>query len=308
MASMANTAVFGSVFVDIKGFPFGEYHPKERNVGDVKIVHGGVCRNVAENLANVGSPVTLVTMFEPGGMGEDVRRRLAARGVDMKYAVTAEASMGMWLVVLDESGDVAGSISRQPDFSPMENLVDARGDEIVSECGAVVLEVDMRASIAEKVFALAEKHGKDVYVLVGNMSVILQRPELLSKVRLFILNENELGRLAERSVDPARPGEVMAVVREVAAQRRIREMIVTLGAHGAVYYDSETGESGHVPAERVRMVDSSGAGDAFFSGAVAARIDGKSLAEAARLGTRLAALTVQSEESNCPRLEGFLET
>ena len=128
---MANTAVFGSVFVDIKGFPFGEYRPKERNVGDVKIVHGGVCRNVAENLANVGSPVSLVTMFEPTAMGEDVRRRLGARGVDMRYAVTAEAGMGMWLVVLNNAGDVAGSISRQPDFSAMENLVDDRGDEIV---------------------------------------------------------------------------------------------------------------------------------------------------------------------------------
>ena len=303
---MANTAVFGSVFVDIKGFPFGEYRPKERNVGDVKIVHGGVCRNVAENLANVGSSVTLVTMFEPGGMGEDVRRRLGARGVDMKYAVTAEASMGMWLVVLDESGDVAGSISRQPDFSAMENLVTERGDEIVSACEAVVLEIDMRASIAEKVFELAEKYKKDVYVLVGNMSVILQRPEFLEKVRLFILNEAEAGRLFGCAMDPAKPSEVLATVRREAAARRMREIIVTLGAQGAVYCDAASGEGGHVPAEPVRMVDSSGAGDAFFSGAVAARMRGKALAEAAKYGARLAALTIQSEESNCPRMENFL--
>ena len=303
---MANTAVFGSVFVDIKGFPFGEYRPKERNVGDVKIVHGGVCRNGAENLANVGSPVTLVTMFEPTAIGEDVRRRLGARGVDMRYAVTAEAGMGMWLVVLNNVGDVAGSISRQPDFSAMENLVDARGDEIVKDCGAVVLEIDMRASIAEKVFALAEKYQKDVYVLVGNMSVILQRPEFLSKVRLFILNENEAGRLFGCTLDPKQPEQVLEVVRREAAARNIREIIVTLGSHGSVYFDAASGESGHVPPRDVHMVDSSGAGDAFFSGAVAAQVRGKSLAEAARLGTHLAALTIQSEESNCPRIENFI--
>ena len=303
---MANTAVFGSVFVDIKGFPFGEYRPKERNVGDVKIVHGGVCRNVAENLANVGSPVTLVTMFEPTAIGEDVRRRLGARGVDMRYAVTAEAGMGMWLVVLNNVGDVAGSISRQPDFSAMENLVDDRGDEIVRDCGAVVLEIDMRASIAEKVFALAEKYQKDVYVLVGNMSVILQRPEFLSKVRLFILNENEAGRLFGCTLDPEQPERVLEVVRREAVERGIREIIVTLGSHGSVYFDAESGESGHVPPQDVRMVDSSGAGDAFFSGAVAAQVKGKPLAEAARLGTQLAALTIQSEESNCPRIENFI--
>ena len=303
---MENTAVFGSVFVDIKGFPFGEYRPKERNVGDVRIVHGGVCRNVAENLANVGSPVTLVTMFEPTAIGEDVRRRLGARGVDMRYAVTAEASMGMWLVVLNESGDVAGSISRQPDFSAMEDLVERRGDEIVKNCGAIVLEIDMRASIAERVFELAERHHKDVSVLVGNMSVILQRPEFLSKVRLFILNENEAGRLFGCTLDPERPEQVLETVRREAAARHIREIIVTLGSHGAVYYDAASGESGHVSVEDAQMVDSSGAGDAFFSGAVAARVRGRSLGEAARLGTHLAALNIQSKESNCPRIENFI--
>ena len=303
---MANTAVFGSVFVDIKGFPFGEYHPKERNVGDVKITHGGVCRNVAENLANVGSPVTLVTMFESSAIGEDVRRRLGARGVDMRYAVTAEAGMGMWLVVLNNSGDVAGSISRQPDFSAMENLVDARGDQIIRDCGAVVLEIDMRASIAEKVIALAEKYEKDVYVLVGNMSVILQRPEFLSKARLFILNEKEAGRLFGCELDPEKPEEVLEIVRRETVARQIREIIVTLGSCGSVYFDATSGESGHVPPEHVRMVDSSGAGDAFFSGAVAAQVRGKSLGEAAHLGTKLAALTIQSEESNCPRIENFI--
>ena len=55
---MGYIAVFGSVFVDIKGFPFGKYLPTGRNVGDVKIVHGGVCRNVAEDLANVGADVS----------------------------------------------------------------------------------------------------------------------------------------------------------------------------------------------------------------------------------------------------------
>ena len=303
---MANTVVFGSVFVDIKGFPFGEYHPKERNVGDVKIAHGGVCRNVAENLANVGCPVSLVTMFEDTAMGNDVRGRLGARGVDMGYAVEAKAGMGMWLVVLDESGDVAGSISRQPDFSAMEQLVDTRGDEIVRGCDAVVLEIDMRATIAEKVFALAEKYNKDVYVLVGNMSVILKRPDFLSKVRLFILNEAEAGRLFGCKLDPAKPDEVIETVRREAAARDIREIIVTLGSHGAVYCDLAGGESGYVPIEPAHMVDSTGAGDAFFSGAVAAQVRGKSLAEAARLGTHLAALTIQSKESNCPRIENFI--
>jgi len=304
---MAYTAVFGSVFVDIKGFPFGKYLPTGRNVGDVKIVHGGVCRNVAENLANVGSEVSFVTMFEEGGIGEEVRRRLAARGVDLRYALDAPAGMGMWLVVMNESGDVAGSISRQPDFSSLERQVEMMGDQIVRNCENIVLEVDMRASIAEKVYDLAEKYGKDVYVVVGNMSVILQRPDFLSRTRLFILNEIEAGGLFGCELDRRDPESVLEVARCEALSRGIREIVVTLGDAGSVFFDAQSGDGGHIPAEPTVMVDSTGAGDAFFSGTVAARTRGLSLRRSAQLGAHLAALTIRSDESSCPRVENFIE-
>ena len=303
---MACAAVIGVVFVDIKGFPLDKCSANGKNVGDVKIVHGGMCRNVAENFANIGLPVSFVTMFEDSGIGEEVRRRLAARGVDLKHAVTAEAGMGMWLAVMNESGDLAAAISRQPDFSALERVVEQHGDEIMQSCDNIVLEIDMRASIVEKVFALAEQYGKDVYALAGNMSVILKRPELLSRVKLFIMNEIEAGNLFGCEVKREDPASVLELIRREAGARGIRELVVTLGDQGSVYYDSQSGECGHVPAEPAVMVDSTGAGDAFFAGTVAARIRGMDLGSAARLGAKLATLTIQTDESTCPRMENFL--
>ena len=45
--------VVGAVFVDVKGFPEDNYIPTGRNAGRVEFVHGGVGRNVAEDIANV---------------------------------------------------------------------------------------------------------------------------------------------------------------------------------------------------------------------------------------------------------------
>lgn len=304
---MAYTAVFGAVFVDIKGFPSGKYFPTGRNLGEVKIVHGGVCRNVAEDLANVGNSALFVTMFETDGIGEDVRRRLENCGVNLQYALNAENGMGMWLAVLDENGDLAGSISRQPDFSALEKQVELCGDEIVKNCENIVLEIDMRESIAEKVFALAEKYQKDVYAVVGNMSVILKRPDFLSKTRLFIMNEIEGGSLFGCELDREDPKSVLEIVRREAAEREIREIVVTLGDKGSVFYDAKSGDCGHIPAEQTVMVDSTGAGDAFFSGTVAARTKGFDLRRAAEFGAHLAALTIRSNESTCPKIMDFLE-
>lgn len=298
---MGYTAVFGTIFVDVKGFAKQKYNPTGRNVGDVAVLHGGVSRNVAENLANIGCPVAMVTAVDDSGLGEGVRGHLRDAGVDVRYVRVAADCMGMWLAVMDENGDLAGSISRQPDFSPIERIIDERGDEIVSQCENIVLEVDTTAEIAGKVFELARKHGKDVYVIVGNMSVILKHQEHLPKARLFILNEIEAGSLFGCKLDPADPDAVLAKLEQEMTVRGIREMIVTLGEHGSVYCDRVAGESGYVEIVKAEhMVDSTGAGDSFFSAAVAARTRGMSLREAAQLGARVSSLTIQSPEATCP--------
>ena len=45
--------VMGAVFVDIKGYPLSSYIPGGRNAGRVVQVHGGVSRNIVEDIANV---------------------------------------------------------------------------------------------------------------------------------------------------------------------------------------------------------------------------------------------------------------
>ena len=47
--------VIGTSFVDIKGFPEDTYIPTGRNVGRVEYIHGGVARNVVEDIANVAT-------------------------------------------------------------------------------------------------------------------------------------------------------------------------------------------------------------------------------------------------------------
>lgn len=305
---MEYTAVFGTIFVDVKGFAKQKYNPTGRNVGDVVELHGGVSRNVAENLANIGSPVAMITTVDNSGIGSGVRSHLREAGVDVRYIRDAADSMGMWLAVMDENGDLAGSISRQPDFSAMERIIDECGEEIVAQCENIVLEVDTTTEIARKVFALARKHAKDVYVIVGNMSVILQNQQYLPQTRLFILNEIEAGLLFGCKLDPAQPQAVLARLKEEMEKRGIREMVVTLGEHGSVYNDAVSGDSGMldiVPAEH--MVDSTGAGDSFFSATIAARMRGWSLRDAAKLGARVASLTIQTEEATCPVMHELFE-
>ena len=68
--------VFGAVFVDIKGYPIDQYIPAGRNVGRVIQVHGGVSRNVVEDIANLELNPTYVSVVDDTGLSEDVVNKL----------------------------------------------------------------------------------------------------------------------------------------------------------------------------------------------------------------------------------------
>ena len=77
-------------------------------------------------------------------------------------------------------------------------------------------------------------------------------------------------------------------------------MVVTLGSRGSVYA-ARDGERGYFPPETVKVRDTTGAGDAFCAGVAAGLTYGKSLPEAVRIGTHLAASVITVSESTCPR-------
>ena len=74
--------IFGAVFVDIKGYPLSRYIPGGRNVGRVVQTHGGVSRNVAEDIANVELRPTFVSVVDTSGTGRDVIDRLRSHKVN----------------------------------------------------------------------------------------------------------------------------------------------------------------------------------------------------------------------------------
>ena len=87
---------------------------------------------------------------------------------------------------------------------------------------------------------------------------------------------------------------------------KIPRMIVTMGSKGAVSAEID-GSTGIIPAFKVDVMDTTGAGDAFLAGVAIGLTYGKSVEEAARIGTRLSASVITTDENVCPsfRLEEF---
>lgn len=299
----AHIIVVGTVFVDCKGFSAVRYDPHGRNVGSVKFVHGGVGRNVAENIGRLGLPTSLVSSVDKGSIGNDVVERLTASGVGASYlARTDTGGMGMWLAVMDENGELAGSISQMPDLQGMENSLSLMGETMMEQATHVALELDLNERITRQVLKLAKKKAKPVYGLPGNLEVVMKAPDVLDGLALFVCNHIELGRLCGEEFGDTDADKILAKLPEVTGNFGLQALVVTLGARGSVYYDMASGERGFQSALPVKVVDTCGAGDAFFSGALAGLARGETLATAVVTGTAVAACTIQSPENNCVQL------
>lgn len=292
--------VIGASFVDIKGFPLDSYIPTGRNVGRIEYIHGGVARNVVEDIANIELRPTYVGIVDDSPMGTDVIHKLKNHKVNTDYVLTIPDGMGTWLAIFDNNGDVAGSISKRPNMLPLVDLLEEKGDEIFSDADSVIIEIDLDKEIVKKVLDLAEKHHTKLYALVSNMSIAAQRRDFLQKFDCFICNLQEAGILFADDYTGKTREELRDILSAKVMRAKIPSMVVTLGADGAVYADVHGG-NGICLARNVQVKDTTGAGDAFCAGVSIGLTYGKTLAESIEIGSYLAASVITSSENVCPR-------
>ena len=292
--------VIGMIFVDVKGYPEAAFIPTGRNVGRVERVHGGVGRNVAEDIANCELRPTLVSLVDESGDGMDVIRKLNNHKVNTSYIRKTRDGMGTWLAVFDNDGDVAASISKRPNLLPIVDILDQQGDEIFADADSIIVEIDLDKEIIKRVFKLAKKHGKKVYAVVGNMSIALERRDFLKSTDCLVCNRQEAGMLFFDDYSETSTGDMVDIIAEKAKAAQIPAIIVTMGGDGAVFANLE-GEKGFCPARKVEVKDTTGAGDSFCAGAAIGLTYGKNMKEACEIGSMLAASVIVTTESVCPR-------
>lgn len=295
-------AVIGTVFMDIKGFSHSKYDPFGTNIGSIQFVHGGVGRNAAENLANIGMPVAFLSTIDVGASGDEIIEKLQHIGIDTNNTIRTENNgIGMWLAVLNEHGELVGSISQQPDLNLFCDHIKGIITDVLSDCSAVVLEIDTTRDIADCVFTAAKKKNLPVFAVVGNMSVILENTYFLSQTECFICNNIEAGKLIDIDLSYVTNNELMMYIKVISKKYSIKRIIITNGEKGSVYFDTYSDICGEQAAIKTEVIDTTGAGDAFFSGAVASLIKGYDMKKACETGSVLASQVIASDKSTIDR-------
>jgi pseudouridine kinase len=292
---MKRIAVIGNIFVDVKGMSFAPVHKDAKNIGKAVFVHGGVGRNVAQNLGALGQDTTFISTVTNNAIGKEVIDLLNRNGVNTDYVTWCEEDgMGIWVAVLDPNGDLVASISHQPNHMFLEQTVNNHIEEVVNQYDGIAIDVDITYTITKKTIEVCRSKGKPVYGVVGNLGIVKRNPELLKGLSCFVCSREEATILLGKDITNV--NDALEAVRSLATAGAPLS-VITLGEMGSVYYDIHHHQGGYIPANAVEVKDTTGAGDAYFAGLVASLLAGESVENAMKHGTETAAKVLQSNSS-----------
>jgi ribokinase len=277
--------VLGDVMLDVVARLSGPLAPGSDSHAVIRFHGGGSAANTAAWLAEAGAEPALVGRVGDDERGTTVRDQLRVEGVEAVLAIDPELPTGTCIVLVGPDGER----TMAPDAGANDNLSDADvSDELLASAGHLhvagyaLLRTGSRPAARA---AIARALARGMSVSVDPSSAALLSPEFLEHADgagLLLPNAEEARMLSGES-DPERAARALAA--------RFNEVVVTLGADGALWTDGR--ESVHraaVPVEA--LVDSTGAGDAFAAGLLAARLKGATPAQALTAGAQLASRAV----------------
>jgi pseudouridine kinase len=285
--------------MDTKGRADKPIQLRTSTPGAIRVSVGGVGRNIAENLANLGEPVILLSAVGSEGSGQRILQQAVSCGIDASHIlVDAEHRTAAYLAVLDETGDLVMSID---DMSISRDLLTPaylyRRRALFRDARMIVLDANLSPESLHTIFNLAQKYGVRVCADPTTATFAPRLCPHLSLLRLVTPNAAEAGALCGLEVTDR---ESALAAAQKLVNLGVEIAIVTLGATGLVYATSD--EIGHVPAVEVEIVDLTGAGDALTAAVVFGLLNDFPVDEAVRLGTSAAALTVHSRQTVCTDL------
>ncbi|WP_151081962.1 carbohydrate kinase family protein [Nocardioides cynanchi] len=277
----------GDLMVDVVARLFGPLVEGSDSPGVISYVGGGSAANTAAWLTRVGVDSVFIGSIGDDPAGQGQLESLHALGVDVRFRVDRIRPTGTCLVLVAPTGERTMVPDPGANLSLMEHDVptdEFRAGDHLHVSGYALL----RDSRDAAVHAMQAARGAGMTISVGAASsspLALAGPEvflgLLPDDVLLFANEAEAAVLAGGSGAPADLARTLAVAG--------RRAVVTAGSSEAAWSDGdEVVALGAEPLDRPEL-DTTGAGDAFAAGFLAARGRDASPAVCLRDGHVLAA-------------------
>ena len=264
---------------------------------------GGVARNIAENLARLGAPTSLVTAVGSDASGRALLAYADETGIDTRGALRVDgAASGTYTALLDQDGDMRVALADMEINEALTPEFLSTREQQRAGAALIVADLNLPREAIAMLLTGAMRDGVPMVIVAVSEPKIARLPLALHGLRLLILNLGELATRAGRALDTH--ADIAAACAELQRDG-VQDVIVTRGAQGVMFTGADGLRSLEIPAAApsAEIVDVTGAGDAFAAAVCWTLYNGEpDLELACRRGQLLAAMTVACAHTVSPEL------
>jgi len=278
---MKQVCIIGGAALDITGLPERICRLRDSNLGTVRMQVGGVGYNIAWRLARYAVRPELITVLGNDFHASMIENTCKQHGISLRNSLRMDAPSPAFLGILDEERDLLTGIS---DMGLMECLtpevLQPKLDQI-NAMEAVVLD----ANLPEETLAfLTHEVTAPLYYEPVSCAKAKRIGNNIGKCYAIKPNRYEAALLTGYSCDSVR-GVYRAA--EWFLRAGVQRVFISLGADGVVWADRDG--CGHIEAEPIIAVDTSGAGEGMCAAVIHGCLSGLTTEECARAGNRASA-------------------
>jgi len=237
---------------------------------------GGKGSNQAVGASRLGADCNLLVKIGRDSFADTALDLYNEEGLDTANVIQVDdANTGVAFITLNQSGENHIIL----DIGANDQLLAADVELIedkIAESDVVMSVLEIRPETAGRAMALGRRH--QVLTLLNPAPSCQLPKDILRNIDVITPNETELRILL--GLAPDADGDVLDMAFQLQSMG-VGSVVVTQGRAGALVLD-RAGEATQVPGVEVKVVDTTGAGDAFNAALATALAEGKDLVEAAR--------------------------
>ena len=270
---------------------------------DMEMIPGGKGANQACAAGKLGADITILGVVGNDMYADMQMKSLSDANVDISHIISREkGNTGLAIITVNKEGDnniivIAGTNATLSRVDIDNNI------DLIKSCDIIIFQLEIPLDTV--VYAAKKAKENDKTVILDPAPVPEKFPEeLYQYVDIIKPNETELSMLTGiKDIN-----EDLETAVNIIRNKGVKNVIITLGDKG-VYISSEEMGSFTIPANKVNVVDTTAAGDAFTAAMAIVLADGKNLKAAIEFANAVSAMVVtrKGAQSSIPNLKEVLE-
>lgn len=256
---------------------------------------GGKGANQAVAAARMGGEVTFIACVGEDMFGKEAIKGFQSHGIDTSYIRMDEnAPSGVALIMVDNEGENCISVALGANSTIQKKDID-RAENVLNDAAFVLIQLETPLDVVEH--AVLKAKNKGINVVLNPAPAQPLSDNLLTSLYMITPNETEAELLAGiKVVDENSARSAATVLRK----KGVRTVVITMGSMGAYVLSDELDLL--IPSPKVKVVDTTAAGDTFNGALVVGLSEGMPLETAVKFANKAAAysVTVMGAQASVP--------